>query len=97
MSHGNLTKALQAQQKGLELRKKHLGKHALPALSFYEVGLVYFQTGDYDSAKAAFHQARDMNSKLGEERNTAANCQKLADACYESGSYPDSVSARAFC
>lgn len=95
LSRDNFTKALGAYQGALELRKNHLGEHALTAASFDNVGHVFYMMGDYESAKEAFQEAKDMSSKFpGEERNTASYCYNLALTYYH---YPDLVLASMFC
>ena len=98
LSRGNLTKALEAHQNALQLRKKHLGEHTLTALSFHEVGIVFRKMKDYESAKEAFHGARRMSRKLpGQEKNTAIYCHHVALVYYELRSRRDLVLARAYC
>ena len=97
LTRGNFTKVLAAYQDDLKPGKKHLGEGPDTAANFNEIGRVYLQRGDYVSAKEAFDKVRDTNSKLCDEWNTAGNCHNLALTYYELESYPDLVSARAFC
>lgn len=85
--HGNSTKALEAQQEALQLRKKHLGERSLTAASFNQVGLVLFQMEVYESAKEAFHKARHMSRKLpGQEKISALYCYNVAHTYFGLGS-----------
>ena len=56
--YGEYTKALQVGFRLLKIRKKHGSKHVDVALSFFNIGTIYFQQSDYTKALEYYNRAR---------------------------------------
>ncbi|KAL9975970.1 hypothetical protein ACROYT_G013198 [Oculina patagonica] len=91
---GELSEALYAHQRGLQLRKKHLGDHPSTVQSLTETGCVYFRMGEYQAAREHAQNAADLaKTLLGDHEDTALAFHGLSAVYFKIENYKGALDA----
>ncbi|KAL9975964.1 hypothetical protein ACROYT_G013190 [Oculina patagonica] len=94
LAQGELSEALNAHRRGLQLRKRHLDDHALTSESLTSTGYAYYRMGEYEAAREHSQNAADLaKTFLGDHEDTASAFQLLSTVYLEMGNYKEALDA----